>query len=177
MWCKGGLASPTGDLESLGFHTGDTAPLGSRDGILSSLGSHTRVPSPLMSQTGAPSSLGSPASWHKCSSANDSHPSLCLPSKSISRESRNVPAGIYPLPGAGGSVRADATLCHRLISLPSIRSSSSAPAVTGPLNHRPCSPLGLMPRLFSSPNSHPPAAAPQGPRRGRAGTAGLRAGP
>lgn len=81
--------------------------------------------------------------------------------------------GIYPLPGAGGSVRADATFVSppdfSPLPSPLIISSGADRCPKSP----PLLPLGLMLRFFSSPL----AAAPQGPRGGRVGTEGLRAGP
>lgn len=131
MWCKDPIS---------GFWKPSSPVIW--DGILPSPGSHARVPPPLMSQSGVPSSLGSPASWHKRSSANNSAPtSASLPNPSLGKAGTCGP-GFIPSPARVAPCEQMPLLCHRLISLPFPRRSSSAPALTGVLNHRPCSRWG-----------------------------------
>lgn len=111
-----------------------------------------------------PSPLGSPASWHKCSSASNSHPSQIHLSGEQERADRDLS------PPRGG--RLGASRCHfvsppdfspldsqLIISSGGDRCPKSPPLLLLPL------PLGLMPRFFSSPNSHPLAVGSAGTSR------------
>lgn len=108
------------------------------DEILPSLGSHARFSPPLMSQTGVPSPLGSPASWHKLCSANNSPQPLPPFQTHLSGEQERADRDLS-LPGAGGSVRADATFVSPPDFCPLRSPLIISSALTAALNHRPCS--------------------------------------